>query len=122
MYLVYFSQIRKTNETVVTNGIAFVYNQSWPNRLTVRFPVKLFGYDLFTSNGNYEVLNTDYTNYSVVYSCQQIIPYVMRMDLVWILSRRKTLDQAMQNRITSALISDGIDVSRFEKPSQNCAN
>ena len=40
--------------------------------------------------GNYKVISTDYTNYSLVYSCDQFF-WFWKTEYVWVLSRSQTL-------------------------------
>ena len=40
---------------------------------------------------NYNVLATDYTNYSVVYSCSSFFGGLMSLDMLWVLSREPQL-------------------------------
>ncbi|XP_078594431.1 apolipoprotein D-like [Branchiostoma floridae x Branchiostoma japonicum] len=62
--------------------------------------------------GYYLVLDTDYVNYSVVYSCTNL--YVGKFELLWILSRRRTLAVGYLEHIHDLLDSYGIDTTRIE--------
>lgn len=48
----------------------------------------------FPTKSNYNVIDTDYDNYSVVYSCWPLAQY----EFVWILSRNPQLDQISQQK------------------------
>ena len=45
----------------------------------------------YTPAGDYRVVDTDYTSYSIVYSCKDYFGAV-RAENLWILSRNQTLD------------------------------
>lgn len=113
---------RDDNTTSTIDGTAIIANSSFPNKLFIELPFKMFNYTVYTSQGEYDVWSTDYTTYSVVYSCQQIIPYIMRRDMVWILSRSKTIDPNLLTNLTYFVSLKGIDVSNFESVAQNCTN
>lgn len=59
-----------------------------PFALKVSFSDSILG-KLFS--GNYQVINTDYSNYSIVYSCTNV--YVAHVEFIWILSRQPNLPQ-----------------------------
>ncbi|KAE8742027.1 hypothetical protein FOCC_FOCC012443, partial [Frankliniella occidentalis] len=63
-------------------GYAELVGESGEARLNVVFEVPLFGH----REASYFVLDTDYTNYSVVYSCSAIGP--MKAEFGYILSRQ----------------------------------
>jgi apolipoprotein D and lipocalin family protein len=48
----------------------------------------------FAPLADYRVLDTDYTNYSVVYSCADL-PSNQRLEDLWIISREQTLSQEL---------------------------
>nr|XP_040023862.1 apolipoprotein D-like [Gasterosteus aculeatus aculeatus] len=76
------SQIEE-NGVDVAEGTAVVLNQTEPAKLGVKF-------SFFSPNGPYWVLSTDYTSYSVVYSCTSIFD-IFYFDFAWILSRSRSL-------------------------------
>ena len=43
-------------------------------------------------SGDYWILDTDYTNYSVVYACQDFLLGAIKLEFAWILSREQHLD------------------------------
>ena len=47
-----------------------------------------------TGTPNYNVLHTDYTSYSVVYSCSDLLGGAMKNEYVWVLSRTPYLPAA----------------------------
>ncbi len=101
-------------------GKAVVVNRNRPNELSVGF----FG-EPNLSQPNYIVLDTDYTSYSLVYSCTQSAPSIFssgKTEYAWILSRQKTLDQATVQRLENMLTSIGVDRSKLLVTNQSCRN
>ena len=52
--------------------------------------VKFFEY---APAGDYEVLDTDYTNFAIVYSCSNY--YLAKAEYIWILTRHMTVDDTL---------------------------
>jgi apolipoprotein D and lipocalin family protein len=77
------------------------YRTSSSNMLLVKFG--------FSSTGNYIVVDSDYENYSVVYSCSEYLLH--RYDYVWILSRNKTLEKIVLDRLL-AMIYDKFKITQ----------
>jgi apolipoprotein D and lipocalin family protein len=98
----------------IANGYATIPNLSEPNRLKVKFPGSPFP-------GNYDVWKTDYKTYTLIYSCTQIVPGSLKYELIWILSREKTLDQSVVTDLKRTLTEKNVSVSDFEQtPQSNC--
>lgn len=86
-----------------------------PARLQVRF-------SKWAPWGKYWVLDTDYTSYSVVYSCTDYI--VRRVEFLWILGRKTNLSEATRQQISSLLTNFKIDESKLrvtDHSQQKCA-
>ncbi|KAL4234724.1 hypothetical protein ACF0H5_006366 [Mactra antiquata] len=66
----------------------------------------------------YWIVDTDYDNYSLVWSCNELLG-VAQADFSWILSRKKTLDQASYDKLTAKLASYGVDTSSFSMTDQS---
>jgi apolipoprotein D and lipocalin family protein len=47
--------------------------------------------------GDYQILKTDYENYSIVYSCSNIV--IGRFELVWVLTRKNEIDAENLNEL-----------------------
>lgn len=80
------------------------------------------GFFLFR-NGDYRVVSTDYTNYSIVYSCTNYF-FLFKKEYIWILSRTATPDSSTVSNVNSIIqtrIPD-YEFSNFEYPVQggNC--
>jgi lipocalin len=67
--------------------------------------------------GKYDVWSTDY-KYTLIYSCSQIIPALLKFELIWILSRERTLDAQTITTLKDLLKSKNVDINKFEKTDQ----
>ena len=95
-------------------GIATYVDPTVPSKLIVTFQI-----GIITTRGNYWVLDTDYNNYSLVYSCSKMVG--IKIENAWILSRQPTLDASTINRLQNLLRSNGVDPSKFTVTDQsNC--
>ncbi|XP_077295531.1 apolipoprotein D-like isoform X2 [Arctopsyche grandis] len=70
----------KTNQVRTIEGTATLAGAANEGKLSVVFPSIPFG-----RAAPYWVLDTDYTNYAVVYSCTDF--FIFHTDIVWILTR-----------------------------------
>ena len=67
----------------------------------------------------YWIVDTDYDNYSLVWSCTDIV--VLNFDFAWILSRKPTLDDATVEKLKQKLASFGVKTDGFMNTDQtNC--
>jgi lipocalin len=107
-------QFRKKNEQRIVKGNATIPDLDEPNKLLVKFPNSF-------SAGKYDVWTTDYKNYAVVYSCTTIVPYVFKVEFIWILSRQPTLNDDTVRMLKNKLEAAEVSISDFEKTVQtNC--
>ena len=113
---------RPTKLTTVSVGYAFIANTSKPNHLTVKQSVQFMGRNLTDSTGSYIVIDTDYTNYALVYSCNQRIPNFLKTEIVWILARSKSLNSTQLDYLYGVMNSFGLSPSNFETTKQTCDN
>jgi len=76
----------------------------------------------FFPKGDYWLIDTDYTSYSLVYSCCQLtVPYFnlpFRLEYSWILSRKPTLDQNRVNSLTKTLANYKSNTNLFRRTDQ----
>jgi lipocalin len=114
--------IRSTNSTSAINGTASASSATEPNKLIVKFPINVFGYNIFNTNGKYDIWSVDYGKAALVYSCSSFIPGFLYSESAWILGRSKTLDNATISSLKSILSTRGINVGQFEKVKQVCNN
>ena len=69
----------------------------------------------------YNVWQTDYSTYVLVYSCTQILTNVLKSETAWVLSRTRTLPNNKVDQLKATLEQNGIDTSDFEIIDQlNC--
>lgn len=63
-----------------------------------------FGTSIFSkfTEGNYWVYETDYQNYSIVYSCTEYF-YLYHLEFVWVLTRDRNPSEAIRVKIADAL-------------------
>merc|ERR1711936_822624 len=100
---------KKNGDFDVLDGSAFIPDPTHPGELVVEFPGN--------PAGNYWILDTDYTNYSVVYSCADFL--LVKLEFAWILSREKNLDPDILEYATNVYVKNGIDTTLFEDTLQN---
>ncbi|CAH1265095.1 APOD [Branchiostoma lanceolatum] len=93
-------------------GVAWAPDPAEPAKLKVRF-------SRFMPAGPYWVLNTDYNQYSVVWSCVNLFWGVARLELTWILGRERTLDEYLLRDIVYELTKLKIDAVKFKWTDQN---
>lgn len=101
------------------NGYAYVPNLNTPNHLLVvlKVPVTTF---FIERTGKYDIWDTDYDTYSLVYSCQLVPPTNRKVENVFILSRTKTLNQSVLSNLKNMLSSKGFDLSQLSVTTQDC--
>ncbi|CAG2222685.1 APOD [Mytilus edulis] len=84
--------------------------------------ILLFSIITVAPYGKYWVLDTDYTSYSLVYSCTDLFS-VTHVEFAWILSRQRTLDAAISSRLFNIMKSYNIETSNFSSENQtDCKN
>jgi len=94
-------------------------NLSHPGKLIVNFDSQpAFARSTTT---NYNIIDTDYTSYAVVYFCEQKFFDLFKTELLWILTRERIPSQAVIDKATSIIKAQGIDTKRLKKTRQtNC--
>ena len=94
------------------NGIAYIPNINEPNKLLVRLNIVINGVQIAQTTSDYNVLETDYDNYALVYSCRPLSS-VTKFEVVWILSRKPTLSAQTVQNLKQKLQRKGIDINRL---------
>ncbi|XP_069368156.1 apolipoprotein Db [Paralichthys olivaceus] len=74
-------------------------------------------FSYFTPYSPYWVLSTDYTNFTIVYSCNDVLR-LFHIDFAWILSRSRFMPQEKVQQAKHLMISEGIDLSRMKATDQ----
>ncbi|XP_031600902.2 apolipoprotein D-like [Oreochromis aureus] len=94
-------------------GTAKVIDPQEPAKLGVNFMS-------FLPNTPYWVLSTDYTDYSIVYSCKDVFG-IFYFDFAWILARSPSLPPQIVDQAKQMLINEGIDISNMTPTDQSCS-
>lgn len=69
--------------------------------------------------GQYWVLDTDYSSYTIVYSCTNLL--VARLEFLWVMSRQRTISNEAEDHAYRLLDGYGISTSKLEKANQDPA-
>jgi len=93
-------------------GQAYPPNPSQPAQLIVNFFNS--GRPITSTEPNYNVLSTDYTNYAVVYSCMQLSANE-KSEMLYILSRERQPAQRYVDQALEEIKKQGIDTTRLKK-------
>ena len=91
-------------------------NPSKPGKLIVRFD----GQPAFTQSTttNYNILDTDYDSYAIVYSCNQKFFDLFKTELLWILTRERSPSYSVIQKAMSVIRKQGIDTRRLKRTRQ----
>jgi len=105
--------IKKRNGQVSSiEGKATVPNKDVPAKLKVKFNGMPF-------EANYWVLDTDYTTYSIVYSCFSVFDF-FNAEFLWILSRTPALENSTHENIYKFLDANNINRKTLSPTEQDC--
>jgi lipocalin len=98
-----------------TTGTGYSNSAETPNKLHVVFDNG--------SLGNYNVWDTDYTTFSLVYSCKPttVGGKQMKEENAWILSRTSTLNQDLIVKMRAVLSAGGVNVGKLSAVDQSCS-
>lgn len=116
--------------TVVNGGILFNATSATPfelrgvgvpsfpedTRNPAQFSVAFFGIE--PDRSNYWVLGTDYINYSLVWSCEQVTATTYN-EFAWVLSREKELTPALYAQVYALIAANNIAVEDFRFTDQS---
>lgn len=94
---------------VLAEGSARIVDLSTPSKLIVSFAGMPKG--AASTEPNYLVVDTDYDNYAVVYSCNSF--GFINFQLAWILTRAQGVKPAQFDAIITTLRNAGVDTSAF---------
>jgi len=90
-------------------------NATKPGKLIVNFydpPSKMV-----SNTTNYNILDTDYDSYTIVYFCRQV-NVTTKSEYLWILTRERIPAQALVDQATDTIRKQGIDTTRLRKTVQ----
>ncbi|KAE8748003.1 hypothetical protein FOCC_FOCC005198 [Frankliniella occidentalis] len=99
---------------VSQSGYADLTSQD-KGELNVVFNVPIFG----KREAPYWVLATDYDNYSLVYSCTDLLGF-LKIESVWVLGRAPTLTDAAQKEVDAAIELNKINKRALKPTKQDC--
>ncbi len=129
---------KKTGALTSIDGHASVISADAQNKLSLQLPIVVSGITVYKNNGLYNIWETDYDNYALIYSCRQIrkldwfinlfksillilkfpfwilVPKILKYETSWVLSRGKTLPAEKTEYLKNLLISKGLDSKLFE--------
>ncbi|OQV23858.1 putative Apolipoprotein D [Hypsibius exemplaris] len=109
----------KKGEKIAINatGVAYAPNASIPAKLKVKF-------DNQPNVGDYWVVDTDYSNYAIVWSCKNIASGLFHISYSWVLGRNSNgFSPAVEGTIDQLLAKNNIDATLYEEVVQTgCVN
>ncbi|XP_022344558.1 apolipoprotein D-like [Crassostrea virginica] len=97
-------------KSITAIGDGYAPDKNVPAKLEVRFSDK-------APYGKYWVLDTDYENYTFIYSCTDLAG-LSHIEFAWILSRTRTLDDKYKTKLYDLATSFGIKTSNFQTEDQ----
>ncbi|KAL4234725.1 hypothetical protein ACF0H5_006367 [Mactra antiquata] len=71
--------------------------------------------------GNYWVIDTDYTNYTFIYSCSGVLG-ITHYEFAWILARQPYVTEEVKTKLFNEAKAFGIDTSKFAFQNRTLCN
>jgi len=90
-------------------------NAEKPAKLVVNFYGERKS-DRISTTTNYNVIETDYTSYSIIYFCRQA--GAEKSEFLWLVTRQRDAPMTLINAMTKKVQDEGIDVTRLTKQIQ----
>jgi lipocalin len=115
-----FFSIRVAKIPLSVTGKAVMLNATTPSVLGVSFNEKRP-----QTTPNYIVLDTDYENYTLVYTCRiepSFFKSEKKVEYAWLLSRERTMKPETVEKLRGKLSGLGVDVDKLMIIPQNCDN
>ncbi|XP_071033743.1 apolipoprotein D-like isoform X1 [Parasteatoda tepidariorum] len=103
---------KRTGRKHSIEGKATIPDKNVPAKLKVKLNTMPF-------SANYWVLDTDYDEYSLVYSCHSVLR-LFKTEFVWILSRETALEETARANIYKLLDDNNIDRKTLLHTEQDC--
>lgn len=94
-----------------------------PNKYNIKFSVDFFALSTIQLDGKYDIWDTDYNTYALVYSCSPYKVFVLnfKTEAVWILSRSKQpLPQSTINKLKAQLDAKKLNSTQLQSIDQDC--
>jgi apolipoprotein D and lipocalin family protein len=112
---------KKTGELFTLSGRATINSPATAmNQLTLFFPIQVAGITVFENEGAYNIWDTDYDTYTLIYSCKEIIPGIVKAESASVMSRQKTLSAETTQYLKDVLATEGLNMDTFEVIAQDC--
>ena len=87
--------------------------------LKVRFNQLVSWSILIGPAAKYLVLDTDYNQFSTVYSCSNL--GIFKLEFAWVLARSNSISSDVLNKAKDVFARNGVDFAKFQSTSQvNC--
>ncbi|WAR11660.1 APOD-like protein [Mya arenaria] len=103
----------KDNNPINATGDAYIPDLKNPAKLKLRF-------SSLAPYGDYWVLDTDYTDYTLIYSCSGVLG-ITHYEFAWILARQPTISAEVKTKLFNKVTAMGIDTTHFTKQDRsNC--
>ncbi|CAF1066646.1 unnamed protein product [Rotaria sordida] len=77
-------------------------------------------FDSPLQKGDYNVIKSNYVDYSLVYACRNIPVLNIKLEFIWLLSRTKTMSPSIVNELKQILSDMGANVNSLAHVEQNC--
>ncbi|TNV75714.1 hypothetical protein FGO68_gene8636 [Halteria grandinella] len=111
--------VRNTQQNMDTDEVTGGEGRAWCKGDTAQCYVSFF----YIDKGDYSVVSTDYTSYTVVKNCQSFF-WIFRYENYWILSRTETISEAAKTAAEGALAtkSPHYDIAQYMRETSQGAD
>jgi len=76
-FLIKFFINRNTGQVFTLTGKATINSLDAMNQLTLMLPLQVAGVTVLQNEGAYNIWDTDYSSYALIYSCKQIGKFLL---------------------------------------------
>ncbi|OWF39856.1 apolipoprotein D-like [Mizuhopecten yessoensis] len=97
--------LKDESKVIEAVGDGYSPDEAEPAKLQVKFAEGI-------PYGDYWILDTDYTNYTLIYSCKDVLG-LTHVEFCWILSRERTLASETKDRLYQKLSDFGVKTENF---------
>ncbi|CDW82602.1 UNKNOWN [Stylonychia lemnae] len=108
------TQISVFNRAILENGDVYTIS----GRATCQGADCKVKFDWYIPTGSYNVVDTDYTSYAIVYSCSNFLFGLFKAEYAWILARTQTLASEATQIATLQQKVPGYDTNNLYKTPQ----
>ncbi|XP_050405749.1 apolipoprotein D-like [Patella vulgata] len=107
-----YNQGFSNGKTVFAEGDAYIPDKADASKLSLRFTNA-------APYGHYWVLDTDYTTYTVVFSCESL-GGLAHIEFAWILTRNNTISDSLKQKVFQIFEKNGVPTKSLTKTTQDC--